>query len=48
VRRLAIREGALVQPSLLHDMAEDFFPLPSSELGFWEGVRKVQGNGHSS
>ncbi len=36
VRRLAIREGALANPALLHDMANDFFPLPPLHLGYWD------------
>ncbi len=35
VRRLAIREGALANPVLLHEMADDFFPLPPQHLGYW-------------
>jgi hypothetical protein len=35
VRKLAIREGALNNPQALHDMADDFFPLPSPALGYW-------------
>jgi hypothetical protein len=36
VRRLAIREGALAHPPLLHEMADDFFPLPRLHLGHWD------------
>jgi hypothetical protein len=35
VRKLAIREGALDNPKLLHDMADDFFPLPNPNFGYW-------------
>ncbi len=35
IRRLAIREGAWKEPSLLDDIAGDFFPLPSA-IGYWE------------
>ncbi len=35
VRRLALREGALGRPQLLIDMADDFFPLPTADFGFW-------------
>ncbi len=36
VRRLAMREGALQNPQLLHDMADDFFPLPNPDFGYWQ------------
>lgn len=36
VRKLAMREGALNNPKVLHDMADDFFPLPSPTLGYWK------------
>lgn len=39
VRRLAIREGALTQPQLLHAMADDFFPLPNPDFGYWKAAR---------
>jgi hypothetical protein len=39
VRRLAIREGALSQPQRLTDMADDFFPLPNPNLGYWAQAR---------
>ena len=35
VRKLAIREGALHNPQLLLDMADDFFPLPTPDYTFW-------------
>ncbi len=35
VRRLAMRDGALQKPSVLHDMAEDFFPLPPVTFNYW-------------
>ena len=35
VRRLAIREGAIAKPGVLQTLADDFFPLPDAELGFW-------------
>ena len=40
VRRLAMREGALAQPALLNDMADDFFPLPNPTTGYWAIARK--------
>ncbi len=39
VRRLAIREGALYEPQVLHDMADDFFPLPNPAFGHWAAAR---------
>ena len=44
VRRLAMREGAMSQPQLLHDMADDFFPLPTTGLGYWAGIRNGNGS----
>lgn len=35
VRKLAMREGALENPQVLHDMADDFFPLPNPDFGYW-------------
>ncbi len=35
-RRLALREGAWKDPSLLDEIADDFFPLPAAHLGHWE------------
>jgi hypothetical protein len=36
VRRLAIREGALRRADLLRELADDFFPLPSFGLDYWQ------------
>ena len=38
VRRLAIREGALSNPTLLMDMANDFFPLPDPAHKYWNAL----------
>ena len=46
VRRLAIREGALSKPKLLHEMADDFFPLPDPTFGYWSVARQASNNGH--
>jgi hypothetical protein len=39
VRRMAMREGALQNPKVLHDMADDFFPLPNPDFGYWRIAR---------
>ena len=36
VRKMAIKEGALNNPKALHDMADDFFPLPNPDFGYWK------------
>ncbi|MGQ0813623.1 MAG: zinc dependent phospholipase C family protein [Gemmatimonadota bacterium] len=43
VRRLAMREGALSQPQLLHEMADDFFPLPTPTTSYWKDAAKGVG-----
>jgi hypothetical protein len=35
VRRMALREGMLTRQEVLLDLADDFFPLPDSPLGYW-------------
>ena len=35
IRRLAVREGGLRNPQLLHTLADDFFPLPDIPFGYW-------------
>lgn len=39
VRKLAMREGALGNPKVLHDMADDFFPLPNPDFGYWRTAK---------
>jgi hypothetical protein len=39
VRKLALREGALNNPKALHDMADDFFPLPTPDFDYWSLAR---------
>lgn len=46
VRRMALREGAARDPGRLRELAEDFFPLPPLELGYWE--RRVASSGRTS
>ena len=36
VRKLAMKEGTTDKPALLKELADDFFPLPRTELGYWE------------
>ena len=43
VRRLALREGALNTPRLLQEMADDFFPIPDPQLGYWQEVLARRG-----
>jgi hypothetical protein len=42
IRRMALREGAWKNASLLTDLADDFFPMPQVPFGYWyrggEGV----------
>jgi hypothetical protein len=46
VRRLALREGvSLEKDDALRELADDFFPLPDSGLGYWE-QRLVAGRTH--
>jgi hypothetical protein len=35
VRRRALRDGVLRDPSSLGTLADDFFPLPQDDLGYW-------------
>ena len=45
IRRLALREGAWKDSTLLDDLADDFFPLPAGHLGYWErrGLGGIEG-----
>lgn len=36
VRRRALRDGVLRDPSSLRTLADDFFPLPQDDLGYWD------------
>lgn len=35
IRRMALREGAWRRPARLLELANDFFPLPPVDLGYW-------------
>ena len=35
VRKLALKEGKTEKNTVLLAMADDFFPLPRAELGYW-------------
>lgn len=41
VRRMALREGAWRNRALLRQLADDFFPLPDPELGYWHRRRMM-------
>jgi len=44
VRRMALREGKFNRPETLREMADDFFPLPRPNFGYW-GQRSRARNG---
>ncbi len=35
VRKMAVKDGAVERVQRLDDLAEDFFPLPQTDLGYW-------------
>jgi hypothetical protein len=35
VRKLAMKDGGMTRGDRLDDLADDFFPLPHSDLGYW-------------
>lgn len=39
VRREALRDGAWRDPTQLHDIADEYFPLPTRTLDYWERSR---------
>lgn len=42
VRRMAFREGVWRERARLAELADDFFPLPQTDLGYWNRRREVQ------
>ncbi|HEU0079939.1 MAG TPA: zinc dependent phospholipase C family protein [Longimicrobiaceae bacterium] len=46
VRRMALREGKENAPSVLAQLADDFFPMPAVPFGHWG--KKAQSNGGAS
>jgi hypothetical protein len=42
VRRLALREGVLDRDEVLLEVADDFFPLPETGLGYWSSRRAAE------
>lgn len=44
VRRRGMANGAAGDPSVLDEMAEDFFPLPKGSLLFWPEIRGREGD----
>jgi hypothetical protein len=45
VRRLAARESLVPVPETLRTLADDFFPIPDTDLGYWRAI--VGANGAS-
>lgn len=41
IRRMALREGGVKSEAVLHEIADDFFPLPGIPFGHWrsQGVK---------
>lgn len=39
IRRIALREASGSDPARLRQLADDFFPLPKEELGYWAATR---------
>jgi hypothetical protein len=40
VRKLALHEDVSTKPTVLLELADDFFPLPNRSLGYWEQIQR--------